>query len=92
VSLGEQLAKKSRLSGAARSCYDHRWKTPGGLSDHVVQISRDVSHVSIVRYDFRIINTQALRLLPDAEGNLLTENQQWAKLKLVVDIARRVWS
>jgi 5-methyltetrahydropteroyltriglutamate--homocysteine methyltransferase len=26
-----------------------------------------------------------------AEGNLLTEEQQWAKLKLVVDTARRVW-
>jgi 5-methyltetrahydropteroyltriglutamate--homocysteine methyltransferase len=26
-----------------------------------------------------------------AEGNLLTEDQQWAKLKLVVDTARRVW-
>ena len=30
--------------------------------------------------------------LTTVEGNLLTENQQWAKLKLVVDIARRVWS
>jgi 5-methyltetrahydropteroyltriglutamate--homocysteine methyltransferase len=26
-----------------------------------------------------------------AEGNLLTEEQQWAKLKLVTDTARRVW-
>jgi 5-methyltetrahydropteroyltriglutamate--homocysteine methyltransferase len=26
-----------------------------------------------------------------AEGNLLTEEQQWAKLRLVVDTARRVW-
>jgi 5-methyltetrahydropteroyltriglutamate--homocysteine methyltransferase len=26
------------------------------------------------------------------EGNLITEDQQWAKLKLVVDTARRVWS
>ena len=27
-----------------------------------------------------------------AEGNLITEDRQWAKLKLVVDTARRVWS
>jgi 5-methyltetrahydropteroyltriglutamate--homocysteine methyltransferase len=27
-----------------------------------------------------------------AEGNLLTEEQQWAKLKLVADTAQRVWS
>jgi len=27
-----------------------------------------------------------------AEGNLLTEDQQWAKLKLVVDTARHVWN
>ncbi len=26
-----------------------------------------------------------------AEGNLLTEDEQWAKMKLVVDTARRVW-
>jgi 5-methyltetrahydropteroyltriglutamate--homocysteine methyltransferase len=26
-----------------------------------------------------------------AEGNMLTEDQQWAKMKLVVDTARRVW-
>src|SRR5208337_2930770 len=26
-----------------------------------------------------------------AEGNLVTEDRQWAKLKLVVDTARRVW-
>ncbi|MBZ5523930.1 MAG: cobalamin-independent methionine synthase II family protein [Acidobacteriia bacterium] len=26
-----------------------------------------------------------------AEGNLLTEDQQWAKLKLVVDTARQLW-
>jgi 5-methyltetrahydropteroyltriglutamate--homocysteine methyltransferase len=26
-----------------------------------------------------------------AEGNLLTEADQWAKLKLVVDVARKVW-
>ena len=25
------------------------------------------------------------------EGNLLTEDEQWAKLKLVVDVAKRVW-
>ena len=27
-----------------------------------------------------------------AEGNLLTENEQWAKLRLVADVARKVWS
>ncbi len=26
-----------------------------------------------------------------AEGNLLSEDDQWAKLKLVIDVARRVW-
>jgi len=25
------------------------------------------------------------------EGNLLTEEEQWAKLQLVVDVAREVW-
>jgi hypothetical protein len=26
------------------------------------------------------------------EGNLLTEDEQWAKLRLVADVAGRVWS
>jgi 5-methyltetrahydropteroyltriglutamate--homocysteine methyltransferase len=26
-----------------------------------------------------------------AEGNLITEDRQWAKLKLVADTARRMW-
>jgi 5-methyltetrahydropteroyltriglutamate--homocysteine methyltransferase len=26
------------------------------------------------------------------EGNLLTEEEQWAKLQLVVDTAKKVWS
>jgi 5-methyltetrahydropteroyltriglutamate--homocysteine methyltransferase len=26
-----------------------------------------------------------------AEGNLVTEDEQWSKMKLVVDTARRVW-
>jgi hypothetical protein len=25
------------------------------------------------------------------EGNLLTEDEQWAKLRLVVETAKRVW-
>jgi 5-methyltetrahydropteroyltriglutamate--homocysteine methyltransferase len=27
-----------------------------------------------------------------AEGNLISEDGQWAKFKLVVDTARRIWS
>ncbi|MGA9885414.1 MAG: cobalamin-independent methionine synthase II family protein [Candidatus Acidiferrales bacterium] len=30
-------------------------------------------------------------LASTAEGNLLTEDEQWAKLKLVIDTARQVW-
>jgi 5-methyltetrahydropteroyltriglutamate--homocysteine methyltransferase len=26
------------------------------------------------------------------EGNILTEEQQWAKLKMIVEIAREVWT
>jgi len=46
----------------------------------------------------RYVPLESLALSPQcgfastAEGNLLTEDQQWAKLKLVVDTARRVWS
>jgi 5-methyltetrahydropteroyltriglutamate--homocysteine methyltransferase len=46
----------------------------------------------------RIVSLENLALSPQcgfastAEGNLITEDRQWAKLKLVVDTARRVWA
>ncbi len=45
----------------------------------------------------RIVPLEDLALSPQcgfastAEGNLISEEQQWAKLKLVADTARRVW-
>jgi 5-methyltetrahydropteroyltriglutamate--homocysteine methyltransferase len=45
----------------------------------------------------RFVSLEDLAISPQcgfastAEGNLLTEEQQWAKLKLVTDTARRVW-
>ena len=45
----------------------------------------------------KVVPLERLALSPQcgfastAEGNLLTEDQQWAKLKLVVDTARLVW-
>jgi hypothetical protein len=32
-----------------------------------------------------------MRLCQRGGGNALTEDQQWAKLELIVDTARRVW-
>src|SRR5215469_959859 len=46
----------------------------------------------------RYVPLESLALSPQcgfastAEGNLLTEDEQWAKLKLVVDTARKVWA
>jgi 5-methyltetrahydropteroyltriglutamate--homocysteine methyltransferase len=46
----------------------------------------------------RYFSTENLALSPQCgfastmEGNLLTEDEQWAKLRLVADVARRVWS
>jgi len=46
----------------------------------------------------RIVPLENLALSPQcgfastAEGNLITEDRQWAKLKLVADTARRVWA
>jgi len=46
----------------------------------------------------RYVSLENLALSPQcgfastSEGNLITEDQQWAKLKLVVDTARRVWN
>ena len=46
----------------------------------------------------RYFPTEKLALSPQCgfastmEGNLLTEDEQWAKLRLVADVARQVWS
>jgi 5-methyltetrahydropteroyltriglutamate--homocysteine methyltransferase len=46
----------------------------------------------------RCVPLESLALSPQcgfastAEGNLITEDRQWAKLKLVADTARRLWS
>ena len=56
------------------------------------QLARRVDEAS------RYVPLESLALSPQcgfastAEGNLITEDRQWAKLKLVVDTARRVWS
>src|SRR2546430_776305 len=58
LGLREQLAEEGRLSGAAWSCYNQRREMPSCLSDHSAQISRYISHMSIKRYNFRILNTR----------------------------------
>ena len=59
--------------------------------------SQDVI-VQRIKEASRFVPLENLTLSPQCgfastlEGNLLTEDQQWAKLRLVVDTARRVWS
>ena len=62
MDFGKQLAKESRFSGAAGACHNNRGEVPGRFSDHIIQISRYVSHVSILRYYFRIINNKGFNL------------------------------
>jgi 5-methyltetrahydropteroyltriglutamate--homocysteine methyltransferase len=55
------------------------------------QLARRIDEAS------RFVPLENLALSPQcgfastAEGNLLTEDDQWAKLRLVADTARRVW-
>ena len=69
MDFGKQLAKESRFSGAAGSCHNNRGEVPGRFSDHIIQISKYVSHVSILRYNFRIINNKGLTM--DGAGSAL---------------------
>ena len=62
----KQLAKESRFSRAARPCDNHRGEMSGRLSDLIIQISRYVSHVSILRLYFRMINNKAFAFRPEA--------------------------
>jgi len=53
--------------------------------------------VSRIEEAARVVPLDNLALSPQCgfastmEGNLLTEDEQWAKLKLVIDVAKRVW-
>jgi hypothetical protein len=53
---GEQLAEESRLSGTARSSDYHRREMPRRLLESIPQLSRDISHMSILRSYFKLIN------------------------------------
>src|ERR1700733_7965439 len=54
--------------------------------------------VQRIREASRYVRLENLALSPQCgfastmEGNLLTEDEQWSKLSLVADVARRVWS
>jgi len=66
VDFGKQLAKESRFSRTPGPCDNHRGEMSSRLSDHIIQISRYVSHVSILRLNFRIINNKAFDFCPKA--------------------------
>ena len=66
MDFGKQLAKESRFSRAAGPRDNHRGEMSSRLSDHIIQISRYISHVSILRLNFRIINNKAFVFCPEA--------------------------
>ena len=69
----------------------------GLISSKLPQLEDPATLVSRIEEASRYVPLENLALSPQCgfastmEGNLLTEEQQWAKLKLVVDTARKVW-
>jgi 5-methyltetrahydropteroyltriglutamate--homocysteine methyltransferase len=69
----------------------------GLVSSKVPQVENSDMLVNRIEEASRYFPMENLALSPQcgfastAEGNLLTEERQWAKLKLVVDTARRMW-
>lgn len=69
----------------------------GLISSKVAQLEDPGILVQRIQEASRYIPLQNLALSPQCgfastmEGNLLTENDQWAKLRLVADTARKVW-
>jgi 5-methyltetrahydropteroyltriglutamate--homocysteine methyltransferase len=70
----------------------------GLVSSKVPRLEDPKDLVKRIEEASRYVPLENLALSPQcgfastAEGNLLTEDHQWAKLKLVVDTARRVWN
>ncbi len=69
----------------------------GLVSSKIPQMENPNELVKRIEEASRYVPMENLALSPQcgfastAEGNLITEDCQWAKLKLVVDTARRVW-
>src|SRR5713101_75451 len=69
----------------------------GLISSKVARLENPGILVQRIEEASRYVPLENLALSPQcgfastAEGNLITEDRQWAKLKLVVDTARRVW-
>jgi 5-methyltetrahydropteroyltriglutamate--homocysteine methyltransferase len=70
----------------------------GLVSSKVPQMENSTELAKRIEEASRYVPMEDLALSPQcgfastAEGNLLTEDRQWAKLKLVADTARRVWA
>jgi 5-methyltetrahydropteroyltriglutamate--homocysteine methyltransferase len=70
----------------------------GLISSKVPQMEDPEELAQRVKEASRYVPLENLALSPQcgfastAEGNLLTEDRQWAKLKLVVDTARKIWN
>jgi methionine synthase II (cobalamin-independent) len=69
----------------------------GLVSSKVPQMENSTELAKRIEEAARYVPMENLALSPQcgfastAEGNLITEDRQWAKLKLVADTARRVW-
>ncbi|HXY00684.1 MAG TPA: hypothetical protein VEI54_07165 [Candidatus Limnocylindrales bacterium] len=69
----------------------------GLISSKVPRMEDPAQLMKRIEEASRFVPMENLALSPQcgfastAEGNLISEDQQWAKLKLVVDTARRVW-
>jgi 5-methyltetrahydropteroyltriglutamate--homocysteine methyltransferase len=70
----------------------------GLISSKVPQLENSDTLVKRIHEAAKYFPIENLALSPQcgfastAEGNLLTEDEQWAKLRLVVETARRAWS
>jgi 5-methyltetrahydropteroyltriglutamate--homocysteine methyltransferase len=70
----------------------------GLVSSKLPQLENADELVARIREAAKYFPLENLALSPQcgfastAEGNLLTEEEQWAKMRLVVDTARRVWN
>ena len=69
----------------------------GLLSSKVARLEDKATLIERVKEASKIVPLENLALSPQcgfastAEGNLLTEEDQWAKLRLVTETAREIW-
>ena len=92
-----RVRARRQLRAAALRAQRTRRSCSGLVSSKVPELEPRMQIVQRIEEASRYVPLENLALSPQCgfastfEGNLLTEDEQWRKMQLVVDVARQIW-